>query len=325
MKRPFKSGLAPKFEEYSKYLEASGSLSNTYYENLHYFDNHLSLNFAGAEELSEAMLEWCRPRATERGNSCRVRTTVIRNFVGYARLRGWTEIRSWRCGTNFPPTYIPHYFTDSELQGFFQECDRYFIDRPQCCQLNVRLNRLELPVYYRLLLSTGLRTCEARWLKRTDVDFESGNVSIRRSKGHDEHRIVLGDSALALLRRYDNAMERLMPGRTCLFPDRHDRYHTPGWGGYYFRIIWSKVSGESAREYDLRSMYAVLNISSWENHGFELSGKLLYLSRSMGHRSIDGTFGYFHLTPMLADKLRRNTSGHFGEICPKTPGHEQEK
>lgn len=324
MKRPFKSGLAPKFEEYTRYLEASGRLSNTYYENLHYFDNHLSRHFPEDGELSEPMLEWCRPRATERGNSCRVRTTVIRNFVGYARMRGWTEIRTWRCRTNVPVSYIPHYFTESELQGFFQECDRYFMDHPQGCQFNVRLNRLELPVYYRLLLSAGLRTCEARWLKRRDVDFDTGVVNIRRSKGHDEHRIVLGDSALGMLRRYDSAMERMMPGRTCLFPDRRDGYHTPSWGSYYFRIIWPRVSAEPACEYDLRSMYAVLNISRWENHGFELSGKLLYLSRSMGHRSIDSTFGYFHLTPMLADKLRRNTSGHFNELCPPLPGHEEE-
>lgn len=322
MKRPFRSGLADKFDEFVRYMEASGSLSNTYYENLHYFDNHLAECFANEGELCEGMLEWCRPRATERGNSCRVRTAVIRNFISYARLRGWTEIGTWKNPTNVPTPYIPHYFTDEELKVFFQECDRYFFGHPGLKLLNVRLNKLELPVYYRLLLSSGLRTCEARWLKRSDVDFKTGVVNIRKSKGHDEHRIVLGDSALGMLRRYDLAMERLMPGRSFLFPDRNDGCHPPSWGGYYFRIIWSKVSGQRACEYDLRSMYAVLNISRWENHGFELSGRLLFLSRSMGHRSIDSTFGYFHLTPMLADKLRRNTSGHFGEICPKLPGHE---
>lgn len=324
MKRPFNSGLAPQFEEYAKYLEASGNLNNTYYENLHYFDNHLAASFSREESLSEKMLEWCKPRESERGNSCRVRTTVIRNFVNYSRLRGWTDIKPWKSEANVPVSYIPHYFTEDELHCFFRECDNYFINNPRCYQTCARLNRLELPVYYRLLLSTGLRTCEARWLKRSDVDFESGIVNIRRSKGHDQHRIVLGDSALQMLRKYDLAMECLMPAREHLFPDRNDRCHRPSWGGYYFRIIWPRVSKEPACEYDLRSMYAVLNISRWENHGFELSGKLLYLSRSMGHRSINSTFGYFHLTPMLADKLRNNTAGRFTEICPMLPDHEEE-
>lgn len=323
MKRPFKSGLAPRLEEYSKYLEASGCLNHTYYENLHYFDNHVAEHFGNEAELTASMLDWCRPRESEKGNSCRVRTTVVRNFVNYARLRGWTDIMTWKNETNVPVTYIPHYFTDEDLRKFFRECDNYFIGHPRGFQTSVRLNRLELPVYYRLLLSSGLRTCEARWLRRSDVDFETGVVNIRRSKGHHEHRIVLGDYALDMLARYDHAMERIMPGRTYLFPDKRDKCHSPSWGSYYFRIIWPRVSPEAAREYDLRSIYAVINISKWENHGFELSGKLLYLSRSMGHRDINSTFGYFHLTPMLADKLRGNTSGSFNELCPPLPDHEE--
>lgn len=322
MKRPFKSGLAPKFEEYTKYLEASGRLNHTYYENLHYFDNHIAENFANETELSEAMLLWCHPRESENGNSCRVRTTAIKNFVSYANLRGWTDIKVWSSPTNVPDSYIPHFFTREELQRFFRECDNYFISHWNGGHLNMKLNRLELPVYYRLLLSTGLRTCEARWLKRSDVDFATGVVNVRKSKGHDEHRIVLGESALAMLKKYDCAMETLVPGRKHLFPDKNDNCHPASWGGYYFRIIWPKVSKERACEYDLRSTYAVMNISKWENHGFELSGKLLFLSRSMGHRSINSTFGYFHLTPMLSDKLRRNTSSHFADICPQIPEYE---
>lgn len=322
MRRPFKSGLGRQFDEYVRYLEASGSLNETYYENLHYFDNHLAENFKGASELSEEMLEWCRPRESENGNSCRVRSTVIRNFAGHANRMGWADVSVPKNRTNVPCAYVPHYFTSDELARFFKECDRYFLEYKRPNTLQAKSNRLQLPVYFRLLLSTGLRTCEARWLKRADVNFENGVVNVRKSKGRDEHRIVLGDSALKMLRRYDNAMDALMPGRAFLFPDIHDKCHKPRWGWYYFSIIWQRVSQAPAREYDMRSMYAVLNISKWENHGFELSGKLLILSRSMGHRDINSTFGYFHLTPMLADKLRRNTSPGFSELCPPMPDDE---
>lgn len=324
MKRPYKSRLAWMFDEFCIYMETSGTWNNTYNENLHYFDNHLADKFSDKTILSEEMLEWCHPRDTEHGNSCRVRTTVIRNFVYYARKRGWTDIVMVKNPSNEPCNYLPHFFTGKELEEFFKQCDAYVIaNHERSRSLNNLLNRLELPIYYRLLLSTGLRTCEARWLRREDANLDSGVVDIKKSKGADEHRIVLHESALEMLRNYDAAIEKVMPKREYMFPDRKGKCHSAAWGGYFFRIIWPKVSDEKACEYDLRSLYAVKNITKWENHGYELSGKLLFLSRSMGHRSIQSTFGYFHLTPMLVDKLKRNTSKGFSELCPKPSCHEK--
>lgn len=85
MKRSFKSLLSWMFDEFIIYMETSGTWNNTYNENLHYFDNHLADKFSDKIRISEEMLEWCHPRSTEHGNSCRVRTTVVRNFIYYAR------------------------------------------------------------------------------------------------------------------------------------------------------------------------------------------------------------------------------------------------
>ena len=117
-----------------------------------------------------------------------------------------------------------------------------------------------------------MRTCEVRGLKCSDVNFESGIVKIIKSKSIDEHVIVLHDSMLQLLQNYNQAMEKVMPNRIYLFPDKKDEPHKIRWGCTFFKKIWSKVSDEKAVEYDLRSLYAVTNISGWENHGYELSG-----------------------------------------------------
>lgn len=179
------------------------------------------------------MLEWCHPRDTEHGNSCRVRTTAIHNFIYYARKRGWTDIVMIKNPSNEPCNYIPHFFTDKELGTFFKQCDAYVIvNHEKCRSLNNLLNRFELPIYYRLLLST----CEARWLRREDVDLATGVVDVKKSKGSDEHRIVLHESALEMLRNYDAAMEKVMPKREYMFP----KCHSAAWGGYFFRIIWQR-------------------------------------------------------------------------------------
>jgi len=326
MKKPFKSFLAPLFEEFILSRQAAGQWSNTYNENLRCFDKHIAANYPEADRLTNVMTSWCNPRPTEKGNSCMVRTTAIWNFIDYARKRKWTEAESRRAPADVPCSYVPHYFTEEELASFFHECDRYFMDlslRVRC--LKNLLNRLELPVFFRLLLSSGMRTCEARWLKCRDVNLNSGVIEVEKSKGSGQHRIALHESMLGILRSYDGAMSKLMPGREYFFPDRNNKEHTNGWQSHHFRNIWSKSNTGPARAYDLRSLYAVTNITKWENHGYELSGKLLFLSRSMGHKKIQSTYGYFHLTPMLTDKLKRNTTNSFNSISPQITNHENKE
>lgn len=326
MKRPFKSFLAPLFEEFILSRQATGQWCKAYYENLHYFDNHISDNYPTADILSDEMTSWCNPRPTENGNSCRVRTTAIWNFVDYARKRKWTESQSKRDPANVQCSYLPHYFTNEELASFFRECDSYFMNLSlRKSSRQAMLNRLELPVFFRLLLSSGMRTCEARWLKRRNVNLKDGVVEIEKSKGADQHRVALHKSMLSILIRYDEAMSKLIPEREHFFPDKNDNAHNPAWEGYHFRNVWYKLNAATARAYDLRSHYAVTNITKWEDHGYELSGKLLFLSRSMGHKNIQSTYGYFHITPMLSDKLKRNTENGFNNVLPQFPDYEDEE
>jgi integrase len=318
MKRPFRSCLAEQIEEFVYSKRASGRWSQTYEENLHFFDNYCADQFPDASTLTEEMLEWCNERPTENGNSCKYRITVVSNFVKYAREKGWTEIAPPKVPSEIPCTYVPHAFTKEELILFFQTCDRHVIDNCKYrSSIYDKLNKLELPVYYRLLLSTGMRTNEARWLNRSDVDLKEGIININQTKGVDQHRIALHKSMLSLLEKYDEEMDRIMPNRTYFFSFIYDHYHRPAWAEYHFRIIWKTVSKESARPYDLRSHYAVANVTRWKNVGFELHDKLLYLSRTMGHRHVRSTYGYFNLSPGLADKIKTLTEESFNNLLPK--------
>lgn len=323
MERPFKSFLAVDMENFIARKKAENSWSNTYYENLHYFDKYIHAHYPASTELTQVMMDWCKPRSTEKGNSCRYRTTPIWNFVAYLRDRGKTDVTILRCSTNVPVELVAHFFSKDELSHFFRECDVFWHECYKSQQTLPRLiNMLELPVFFRFLFSTGMRTCEARELKRTDVDFQTGVVNIEKLKGVDKHRVVLHDSMLKLLRQYDQAIGKVFHDRIHLFPAAGDKPHRAAWEGYHFRNLWPRISQESARPYDFRHHYATTNISQWENHGFEFSGKLLFLSRSMGHKDIQSTFGYFHLTPMLTDKLRKNCGDALNDLLPYYPGNE---
>ena len=69
----------------------------------------------------------------------------------------------------------------------------------------------------------------------------------------------------------------------------------------------------------------VANVTRWKDLGFELHDKLLYLSRTMGHRHVSSTYGYFNLSPALADKIKSLTKESFNNLLPKLQDYEQEK
>lgn len=70
--------------------------------------------------------------------------------------------------------------------------------------------------------------------------------------------------------------------------------------------------------------YAIVNINRWTNDDFGFSDRLHYLSKSMGHRSIEATRYYYSIVPRLADTLRDKTEDGFNAIVPEVPDDEKE-
>lgn len=182
--------------------------------------------------------------------------------------------------------------------------------------MRARLMKVEIPVFFRLLFSTGMRTTETRLLKVQDVDLQSGVINIKYTKSIDEHRVALHESIWSLLRIYDTKMEDIMPGRKTFFPNEYDKPYSGEWVTASFKKIWKKVSATHARAYDFRSHYAVVNINSWNHCGIEWMDKLLFLSRSMGHRYIQNTLYYYRLVPLFAHQLENLTGSGYEEVLP---------
>jgi integrase len=152
-------------------------------------------------------------------------------------------------------------------------------------------------------------------LKRNDVNFDSGVLDIRYSKGHAQHYVVLHDSMLSLMRQYDNVIGKRYPGRTYFFPARNGSFHKAAWVQRNFNEMWSRSNSSKAVPYELRHNYATENINSWADEGFGFNAKLLYLSKSMGHKLLESTKYYYSLVPGLADIIESQTNE--GTVIPE--------
>ncbi|MBM3705902.1 MAG: integrase [Actinobacteria bacterium] len=320
----FTSFLAPLMQDYVFYQKASGHWNESSYEpNLVLFDRYLKKQYPKAFLMSQEMVDgWCYKRDTETNNSCRSRIFVVASFIRYLRKRTKTDILEPIIPRKERRRYIPHAFTDAELKNFFRACDSLpsVFHTPE-----QRSRKITIPVFFRLLYSSGMRTNEARMLRVEDVDLCYGTVNIRYCKGHAQHYVVLNDSMLKLLKIYDEAIRKQYPERTYFFPARDNSFHTRKWVQANFRELWDKYNSSHATAYELRHHYAIKNINRFTDEGFGFDAKLLYLSKSMGHSTLEATKYYYSLVPAIADILEEKTKMDFDSIVPEVDCEASDK
>jgi integrase len=314
----YRSGFSDQIQMFVDYRRASGSWNEQSYGFLlKKFDCFCADAFPQETPLIQEMVDtWCAKRDGELNRSRNTRIRSIRAFIEYLKKRGLTDVTAPVLLKNEPKTYVPHAFTHDELVRFFAECDSI---QPQMKQPASVLRKLTCPVFFRLLYSSGIRTTEARLLRRENVNLEHGILDIQKSKGYDQHYVALHKTMIELLRRYDAAIALIRPERTFFFESAKGTHYSHNWVADNFRCLWRKANGHdsNAVPYELRHHYAVTNINNWDEDSFEFSNKLRYLSKSMGHRRTSSTLDYYSIVPRLAETLQSHTEDGFNEIVPE--------
>ena len=319
--KEFISFLTPQIHGFIRYRQASQRWNDaSYEENLMLFDHYCHNNYPNAPLLTQEMADgWCRQRDTEENNSCRSRIYVVCSFIRFLNERNLSDVQPPLLPRKEKRTYIPHAFTEEELKRFFHECDNIPVANKGKEAL---VRKLTLPVFFRLLYSSGIRTNEARLLLHKDVDLLGGVLNILYSKGHDQHHIVLHNSMLDIMRRYDTAVAEAVPGRVYFFPSIKNGHFTRNWVIKNFRLLWYEVNTAHATAYEFRHHYAVENINRWVSQGFDFHDKLLYLSKSMGHTTLESTKYYYSIVPALSQILEE-TGKSSDWMIPEVPDHEE--
>ena len=316
-RREFRSGAAALIEAFVRSRSAAGAICDGYVKTLAIFDSHCLADFPGEGGLTQAMVDrWCERRPTESARSCLARCWPVVALVRFARSRGDGDLVVPELPREVRPAFLPHNFTDDELSAFFAECDAWEPGN-RLGGASVLRTKRTLPVIFRLLYSSGVRTCEARLLRRANADLAGGVLRIVEGKGRNERLVALHPSMADVMRAYDPLMEDLYPGRTYFFPNGADGFLSGDWLRYHFSRLWGRVSAEHATPYMLRHEYAVRNVDSIASGG-DAFGELEYLSKSMGHVSVDVTIdSYYHITPGLAKVLQERCDGTLGDVLPE--------
>lgn len=164
--REYESCFSPLIRDFITYRLASGRWNEASYgPNMRVFDRYCKVRYPDAVELTQEMVDsWCAKRGSETNNSCRSRIYVVHSFTLYLSERGLSSVHPPEIPRKDRSVYIPCAFTQEEIQLFFKACDS-LPDAPATA--NVLICRITVPVFFRLLYSSGIRTTEARLLRVT--------------------------------------------------------------------------------------------------------------------------------------------------------------
>lgn len=318
----FSPSRAEMLQAFVDYRTASDRWNFVDDKNLHYFDRFCTERFPDTPGLTQEMVDsWSAKRPTKTGTSCYGRAIIIVKLVEFLSGRGMLVLNKPELPK--PDTsrkYVPHTFSEDELKRFFNACDTAVSNAGSPI---IASRRLAASVFFRLIYSTGMRTVEARLLQTENVDLTSGVIDIKRSKGRDQHYVVLHDTMLDVMRNYDSAIKRLYTDRVYFFAYTQADPFYREWAPLVFRDIWDKVNTVHAVPYDLRHNYATQNINSRTDRGFGFSDKFIYLSKSMGHKQLESTRYYYSLVPSLAQTMEEQTMDGFNDIIPEVDSNEE--
>jgi integrase len=263
------------------------------------------LKSQGAEFITtELALCWAmQPKHAQRATWGR-RLSIVRRFAV------WLNAADPR--TQIPPPRLlggqrrrnpPHIYSDQEVELLMAEASRLPSRR--------KLRAHTYTTLIGLLATTGLRPGEALALARSDVDLQSGILSIRESKFGKSRFVPIHDSTRAALANYAGCRDELglrlhteaffvaetsqpllasSVRRTFAKMSRAVGIRGPGVG---------RQVGRGPRLQDFRHTFATRKLVEWYRAGLDVERELPKLSTYLGHSDVAHTYWYISADPEL--------------------------
>jgi len=205
-------------DEFIAYKKSNGYIYSTAESYLKAYINHVFLAEADANLPTKENVASMMDKYADAPGSLYNLAATLREFSRYLIGRGYTDAYL------IPPKRIPlpkpeppYFFTDGEIDLFFEECDNI---KP--CKVYPG-RELVIPALFRVLYCCGLRCKETRILKCKDVHLEERYFDVIQSKGPKSRRIFISAELATYLSDYDAEIGILFPARETFFPNRYGK------------------------------------------------------------------------------------------------------
>lgn len=194
---------------------------------------------------------------------------------------------------------LPHIFEQDEIESFFKKVDSYYHADYKPSYLHRLANEYRL--LFRWYLCLGLRNSEAAGILTENVDLENGILTILDSKGNKDRLVYLPSDLLESSRHYYSYLKDVLEEESkWFFPGINPDKCLPNTTvANVFNRFWNKTIYANCNNkptvHDFRFSYVVSRMNTWAESNIDLQVMMPYLSKYLGHKSINETFYYYYL------------------------------
>lgn len=252
--------------------------------------------YTSPEITIDRLEKWLSPSEKESVSSVSQRVYTVKQLALYMNARDISAYIPLNKEKRHKP--VIRILNPDEIKELFSVIDQYRPARPTSETLRMAE---EYKVIFRLILTTGLRRTETASIRVEDVDVNSGKIAILGAKGAKDRTIYLADDMNEMLVEYiqllesimDDSLEWLFPGVT------KEKHISSGSLGIKFHDFWKKTGCKSSNRknptvHSLRHTYVVMRMNIWMEQGIDFHLMMPYLSKSLGHKSPNETYYYYH-------------------------------
>ena len=304
----YKSSLSILIDSLVKEKRASGYIYNNEARIFKNLDEYWFKYSYPAELTLENLDGWLRKRPTEGNKSLSNRITAVRVLAVHMLSLGRIAVIPENKVRIEKP--MIHVLNSAEIEDLFERLDEP-VDFKRKNQRHLRLHdscRVEL----RLILCLGLRNGEACSLKTENFDYEKRTLKILDAK-NEKQRVVFLTQELAdmlvnhikyIANTYGCTSDWLFPGYDTRSPIT---VHTVE---KHFNRAWNKTSfadkvDKKPTVHSLRHTFVMLRIRMWEEEGKDVNKLLPYLTKHLGHSTLDETYYYYQRIQESLETIRR--------------------
>jgi len=314
------SVFASEFSAYIALRESQGRKISDYQRYCRFLDQYLFMEGISKKELSATIVEgWLGSLWSDM--STRTRAVYLSHYSGFAKYLHTLGFAAFIPeGVITDKSYLPYLFSDDEVSRFFHAADNLSTG---CTYFS----NFAFPLVMRILYGCGLRVNEALCLELRDIDLESGILLIRNAKGNRDRLVPMDDSLTGILSRYLSFHRKNRKKEELLFQD-HKGNKVPRWMMRYRFNRTLKLAGIEKPELPLyrrniclncmRHCFAVNSFRKQDLAGTDMYSCAPLLSTYMGHKKMDCTETYLHMTAEnsrdIIDKASQYSKGLFPEV-----------
>jgi len=218
--------------------------------------------------------------------------------------------------------YVPYVFSEEEWMRIVSAADNSYSGlRPD------RSSQI-FPVLLRILYGCGLRVSEGLSIRWTDIDLETGVITVREGKNMKQRFVPVSRSLTGLLLLYKNMVQSENICDDYLFESSFNegkpfkRYSFYKW---FSKILKkSNICYSRKNRYDrgpcphsLRHTFVLRSFLKSESEGRKFEDTSPFLSAYLGHESLSETDKYLNASHLVYADSHKRVNDYIGNLIPE--------